>query len=263
MKKIFSLLSVGLFLLPSLAFAAQGYEPIPEGILNTPQDLVDKIAVVGNWLFTILLVLAVIFIVFAAYKYMFSGGGEEVGAAHKMLLYAAVAIAVAFLANGIVSVVKKLVGGPAPTTTSQTGGTGGTGTGSGAGSADAIQWAPVPFVRSDNSERPFNVRVQKCSDGQTPGVVITYNGGSWGNFSSDLSIGAAEAGNPNIPGANASSSSAGSFGRAGSFSMGWLGVGGSIGLGTGYDFDVETCNDDVVPVVQVDKAKNGSWQIVN
>lgn len=66
---------------------------------------------ITNWMFTLLLVLAVLFIIMAAFKYMFSGGSEEaVGAAHKMLIYAVVAIAVAFLAKGIVFVVQELVG---------------------------------------------------------------------------------------------------------------------------------------------------------
>lgn len=116
MKKIFSLLSAGLYLLPTLAFAA--YQEVPE-TFKGPEDLEAKIVVIGNWLFTFLLVLAVIFIVFAAYKYLFSGGGEEVGKAHKMLLYAAVAVAVAFLARGMVEVVRTLVGAPAATNSQQ------------------------------------------------------------------------------------------------------------------------------------------------
>lgn len=69
--------------------------------------LIQKIT---NWLFTVLLVLAVLFIIMAAFKYLFSGGSEEaVGTAHKMIIYAVVAIAVAFLARGIVFVVQELV----------------------------------------------------------------------------------------------------------------------------------------------------------
>lgn len=64
-----------------------------------------------NWLFTILLVLAVIFILIAAFKYLTSSTKpEEVSKAHKMLIYAGVAIAVALLAKGLVSVVCALVG---------------------------------------------------------------------------------------------------------------------------------------------------------
>lgn len=77
-----------------------------------------------NWLFTILLVLAVLFIIVAAYKYLFSGGGEEVGSAHSMLIYAAVAVAVAFLARGVVYVVESLVTDGSAGSSSSSGGTG-------------------------------------------------------------------------------------------------------------------------------------------
>lgn len=68
------------------------------------------IVTIANWMFIILLVLAVLWIIVAAYKYLFSGGSEEaVGAAHKMIIYAAIAIAVAMLSKGIVFVVQELV----------------------------------------------------------------------------------------------------------------------------------------------------------
>ena len=55
----------------SIALAA--YQEVPE-TLKGPEDLEAKIVTIGNWLFTILLVLAVIFIVLAAYKYLFNHG---------------------------------------------------------------------------------------------------------------------------------------------------------------------------------------------
>jgi hypothetical protein len=45
----------------------------------------------------------------AAFKYLTSGGGEETASAHKMLLYSAVAIAVAILAKGVVNVVESII----------------------------------------------------------------------------------------------------------------------------------------------------------
>lgn len=80
-------------------------------IVKTASDLIDIIDSITNWMFTLLLILAVGFVVFAAYKYLTSGGGEETGKAHKMLLYAAVAVAVAVLSRGVINVVKVLVGG--------------------------------------------------------------------------------------------------------------------------------------------------------
>ena len=64
---------------------------------------------ITNWMFTVFMILAVVFILLAAYKYLFSGGGEEVAKAHKMILYSAVAVAVAILARGIIHIVESIV----------------------------------------------------------------------------------------------------------------------------------------------------------
>lgn len=115
---------LGLFLLslPALSFAATctpdpatGLQcPLDETSFSGPEFITGLINKVSNWLFTFLLVLAVTFIVIAAYKYLFSGGSEEsVSAAHKMMLYAAVAVAVALLSRGFVVVVRSLVGASA------------------------------------------------------------------------------------------------------------------------------------------------------
>jgi len=76
-------------------------------------DSVDKILKVvdnlTNWMFTAFIAAAVIMVLLAAFTYLRAGGGEETAKAHKMLLYSAVAIAVAILAKGIVNVVKSIV----------------------------------------------------------------------------------------------------------------------------------------------------------
>jgi len=71
--------------------------------------VVNLLGRIANWLFAILMVLAVIFIILAAYQYLISGGGDGVSKAHKMLIYAAIAIAVGLLSRGIVYVVAQLV----------------------------------------------------------------------------------------------------------------------------------------------------------
>jgi hypothetical protein len=83
----------------------------PGHIPNTVSDVINLIKRLTNWMFTFFLLAAVIMVIYAAFIYLTSGGGEEVGKAHKMLLYAAVAIAVATLSQGIVTVVQKLVTG--------------------------------------------------------------------------------------------------------------------------------------------------------
>lgn len=84
--------------------------PSSGALSNGASDVVTLVKTITNWLFTFLLLLAVMFFIIAGYKYLTSGGGEEVGSAHKMVIYGAVAVAVGTLAQGIVYVVQKLVG---------------------------------------------------------------------------------------------------------------------------------------------------------
>ena len=64
-----------------------------------------------NWIFTILLVVAVIMILLAAFKFLTNGGKEdEIKKAQNMLLYALIAIVIGALAKGLVLVVSNLVG---------------------------------------------------------------------------------------------------------------------------------------------------------
>jgi hypothetical protein len=84
-----------------------------------------------------------------------------------------------------------------------------------------------------------------------PGVVITYSGGSWGNFSDDTAT-PQEDGNPKIP-KTGTNGSAGRFIKVGYFST------GLANMGTRYDVSVETCNDNGVPVVLVDESQNGNF----
>lgn len=128
-KYLAAFAAVTMVLSPALAFATDaGANPsvardynvaaaCPQGatcLVNTfdngAQDVVTLVKTITNWLFTFLLLMAVIFFVMAGYKYLTSGGGEEVSSAHKMVVYGAVAVAVGALAQGISFVVQKLVG---------------------------------------------------------------------------------------------------------------------------------------------------------
>lgn len=90
--------------LPLTAFAAG-----PVNTIDTPEEVIQAIENIGDWMYTIFLSVAVIMIVYAAFIYLTSGGGENVAKAHKMLIYAAVAIAVAVGANGIISLVQAII----------------------------------------------------------------------------------------------------------------------------------------------------------
>jgi len=64
-----------------------------------------------SWLFIVLMALSVIFIILAAFSYLTAGGDEEkVKGAHKKIVWAIVAIAVAFLAQGVAYVIAELLG---------------------------------------------------------------------------------------------------------------------------------------------------------
>jgi len=108
MKKI--LLAPVLISLLALPVVALAQEEIPETI-TTPQDIIDIIETVANWFFAILIAVALIFILIAAYQFLTSGGDPaRVGAARQSLLYAIIGIAIAFLARGIVMLVRFVLG---------------------------------------------------------------------------------------------------------------------------------------------------------
>ena len=68
---------------------------------------------VADWLFTALLILAVIMIIIAAFRYLFAAGNEDrIKKANQGLLFAAVAIAVGLLAQAIVFIVAQITGNP-------------------------------------------------------------------------------------------------------------------------------------------------------
>lgn len=94
--------------------SGKGLSDLNETLAGGPKDAILFIDTMANWLFAILLTIAVIYILLAAYEYMSSKGGEGVEKAHKMLLYAAVGIAIAVLAKGIVFAVRKLVDNSTP-----------------------------------------------------------------------------------------------------------------------------------------------------
>ena len=101
---------------PILALAGPGDVPgdlpqLKENV-STPKGIYGIVERIANWIFAVLIILAVIFILLAAFTYLTSGGGEEVKKAHKQLLYAAIAIAVAVLAKGIVAAVRVVVETP-------------------------------------------------------------------------------------------------------------------------------------------------------
>jgi uncharacterized membrane protein len=107
--------------LPALAFAqfsappagggVQGTSNTPTTNINSLQSVLQLFCVVFGWAFYFLIILAVIFILVAAFRYLTAGGDpENVKKAGAVLLYAAVAIGVALLAKAVPMVIGTFLG---------------------------------------------------------------------------------------------------------------------------------------------------------
>ena len=74
---------------------------------TTVGGLVGVLITIVQWIYTILFIVAVLFILLAAYNFITSkGDAEKVGTAKKQLLYAVVGIAVGLLAYAIIELVR-------------------------------------------------------------------------------------------------------------------------------------------------------------
>ena len=105
MKKFFLAASLTLaVIIPSgFAFAAPP---------QTVKGVIDLFTSASNIIQTIFWILAVVFIILAAFKYLTAQGDEtKVKAAKSMLIYAIIAIAVALLATSIKPIVDSFLGG--------------------------------------------------------------------------------------------------------------------------------------------------------
>ena len=104
--------------LPALAFADSFTDPnapqqtnVPQGQLTSLQGVLQLLCTVFAWAFYFLLVIAVIFVIVAAFKYLTAAGDpEKVKSAGSTLLYAAIAIGVALLARAVPLVVGSFLG---------------------------------------------------------------------------------------------------------------------------------------------------------
>ncbi len=105
--KLASLTIVGAVALPFLALA----QPVLPNKVTTYGDVVTLIGTIGRWIFGILIAVAVIYILLAAYKYLTAAGdAEKIKSANHNLIYAAVAVAIGILALGIPQLVGNLFG---------------------------------------------------------------------------------------------------------------------------------------------------------
>jgi len=106
-KYLLSLALISLLAASLLALPAKG---LAQTTLNEiePVGAIEKII---TWLITIILIVAALFIVIAAFTFVTAGGDpEKVNKARDQVLYALIGVVVALLAYGLVLLVKKTVG---------------------------------------------------------------------------------------------------------------------------------------------------------
>ena len=118
MKKIFVsfLSSAGIMAFPVLSFAssimpsANSSAGVGLPVSMVSGQLTDILSTVANYVIGILLIVAVFYVLWAAYTFMTSNGEpDKVGTARQRIMYAGIGVVVALLAKGIVSLVLSAV----------------------------------------------------------------------------------------------------------------------------------------------------------
>lgn len=109
LKKFGAVLSgLATSVLPVVALAATAPPP-PFTDPTAVQNFLCNVVV--GWLFTFLIVLTVIFVLIAAFKYLTAAGDpEKVKSAGNTLVYAAVAVVIALFARGLPLIIGNFVG---------------------------------------------------------------------------------------------------------------------------------------------------------
>jgi len=122
MKKFVSILlaslMAGFMLVPFGAAAVGDLIPVGKADPNIGKDrfatgsLYDTLDTVANYVVGFLVIVAIFYILWAAYDFVTSSGSEEkVNGARRKIMYAAVGIIVALLAKGVVAMVIGASGG--------------------------------------------------------------------------------------------------------------------------------------------------------
>ncbi len=83
---------------------------LPESPIDTASGGLRVIANIVRWVYILFFIIAVLFILFAAFNYL-SGAThpEKIKASHDQIIYAAIAIAVALLAVGASTIIQNFI----------------------------------------------------------------------------------------------------------------------------------------------------------
>lgn len=107
-KQLKTILLLSLITLPTLVLAQV---QTPTAPVRSIEDILRILNTAINWIFTILLIVAVIYILLAAFAYLGSAGDPvKVQTAQNRLIYAAVAIGIGLIAKGVEFIVRNLIG---------------------------------------------------------------------------------------------------------------------------------------------------------
>ena len=113
LKKFFLVLGLSMVLVAPMAlaqFEVPG-EQLPAPTFQSYGGAITLVEKAANWLLYVVIALAVIFIVYAGFLYLTSGGDEDkTKAAKNYIVYAVIGIAIALLARGIVLLAKNFIG---------------------------------------------------------------------------------------------------------------------------------------------------------
>lgn len=102
---------IAMLVMPALAVPIVGPPTAPA--IDEVGDIMRILNFIINIIFTLLMIVAIGFILFAAFKYLTAmGDPAKVGEAHKALLSAAIAIAVALVSRGVQALVANILAAP-------------------------------------------------------------------------------------------------------------------------------------------------------
>ncbi|MDI6717917.1 MAG: hypothetical protein QMD86_02670 [Patescibacteria group bacterium] len=110
-KKISLGLATAFVVIFSVALVVSAVEIVPGGSrISDTDSLVGTISSIVNIFFTILLAIATVMILWAAYNYVTAAGDEnKIKTAKTTLLYALLGIAIAVISRGVVTLIKSTV----------------------------------------------------------------------------------------------------------------------------------------------------------
>lgn len=116
MKKFLPILVLAsLLIMPAIvlgdSFAPEDPSKTAPTLLESGADLEKLIVTIGNWVFTILLGIAAVFLIVAGYFFITAGGNpENITKARQMLINALIGVAIGLGAQGLVKVIGAILG---------------------------------------------------------------------------------------------------------------------------------------------------------